>query len=160
MPMWRANELLSERIAEDVAQGLFFLGEHTGEPAGTIKFQLSDPEFWPDVPEDASAFIHRPDAIVVDEPMVGLDPKAAKILKDMFREYVQRGHTIIMSTHTLEVAQAMCDRVCIMQNGGIRASGTMDELRADAATTAGLEEIFLKLTGDAAARRLIDVLDA
>src|SRR5438477_4416045 len=59
MPMWRANELLSERIAEDVAQGLFFLGEHTGEPAGTIKFQLSDPEFWPDVPEDASAFIHR-----------------------------------------------------------------------------------------------------
>ena len=108
----------------------------------------------------SSAFIHRPDAIVVDEPMVGLDPKAARILKDMFREYVQRGHTIVMSTHTLEVAQAMCDRVCIMQNGGIRASGTMDELRAGAATTAGLEEIFLKLTGEEAARRLIDVLDA
>jgi ABC-2 type transport system ATP-binding protein len=108
----------------------------------------------------SSAFIHRPDAIVVDEPMVGLDPKAAKILKDMFREYVGRGHTIVMSTHTLEVAQAMCDRICIVQGGKIRAEGTMDELRAGAATTEGLEEIFLRLTGEEAARRLIDVLDA
>jgi len=108
----------------------------------------------------SSAFIHRPEVIVVDEPMVGLDPKAARILKDMFREYVRRGHTIVMSTHTLEVAEAMCDQVCIMQTGAIRASGTMDDLRAGATTTAGLEEIFLKLTGDEAARRLIDVLDA
>src|SRR6187431_2088601 len=65
----------------------------------------------------SSAFVHRPDVIVVDEPMVGLDPKAAKILKDLFREYVQRGHTIVMSTHTLEVAEAMCDRICIVQAG-------------------------------------------
>ncbi len=55
----------------------------------------------------SSAFVHRPDVIVVDEPMVGLDPKAAKILKDLFREYTRRGHTIMMSTHTLEVAQAL-----------------------------------------------------
>src|ERR1041385_7537917 len=108
----------------------------------------------------SSAFVHKPDVIVVDEPMVGLDPKAAKILKDMFREYVGRGHTIIMSTHTLEVAQSMCDRICIMQGAKIRAEGTMEQLRAGAATTAGLEEIFLKLTGEEAARRLIDVLDA
>jgi GNAT superfamily N-acetyltransferase len=59
VPMWRANELLPERIAKDVREGLFFLGEHTGEPAGTIKFQLSDLEFWPDVAEHESAFIHR-----------------------------------------------------------------------------------------------------
>jgi ABC-2 type transport system ATP-binding protein len=108
----------------------------------------------------SSAFVHRPDVIVVDEPMVGLDPKAARILKDLFREYVQRGHTIVMSTHTLEVAQAMCDRICIVQGGKIRAQGSMAELRAGAATTAGLEEIFLKLTGESAARELIDVLDA
>jgi ABC-2 type transport system ATP-binding protein len=108
----------------------------------------------------SSAFVHRPDVIVVDEPMVGLDPKAARILKDLFREYVSRGHTIVMSTHTLEVAQAMCDRICIVQGGKIRAQGTMDELRAGAATTAGLEEIFLRLTGEAAARELVDVLDA
>jgi ABC-2 type transport system ATP-binding protein len=108
----------------------------------------------------SSAFVHRPDVIVVDEPMVGLDPKAARILKDLFREYVARGHTIVMSTHTLEVAQAMCDRICIVQGGKIRAQGSMEELRAGAATTAGLEEIFLRLTGEAAARELVDVLDA
>jgi ABC-2 type transport system ATP-binding protein len=108
----------------------------------------------------SSAFVHRPEVIVVDEPMVGLDPKAARILKDLFREYVQRGHTIVMSTHTLEVAENMCDRICIVQGGKIRAEGNMSQLRAGAATTAGLEEIFLKLTGEEAARQLVDVLDA
>jgi ABC-2 type transport system ATP-binding protein len=109
----------------------------------------------------SSAFVHRPDVIVVDEPMVGLDPKAARILKDLFREYTNRGHTIMMSTHTLEVAQTLCDRIGIIQGGVIRACGTMDELRADAeAGATGLEQIFLKLTGENAARVLIDVLDA
>jgi GNAT superfamily N-acetyltransferase len=59
MSMWRANELLPERVANDVRNGLFFVGESSGEAAGTIKFQLSDLEFWPDVPEHESAFIHR-----------------------------------------------------------------------------------------------------
>ncbi|MDQ4080155.1 MAG: ABC transporter ATP-binding protein, partial [Gemmatimonadota bacterium] len=67
----------------------------------------------------SSAFLHRPEVIVVDEPMVGLDPKAAKVLKDLFREYTRRGHTIMMSTHTLEVAQSLCDRVGIIQGGKI-----------------------------------------
>ena len=109
----------------------------------------------------SSAFVHRPEVIVVDEPMVGLDPKAARILKDLFREYTNRGHTIMMSTHTLEVAEAMCDRIGIIQGGVIRACGTMDDLRANAAAGAmGLEEIFLRLTGENAARALVDVLDA
>ncbi len=109
----------------------------------------------------SSAFVHRPDVIVVDEPMVGLDPKAAKILKDLFREYTRRGNTIMMSTHTLEVAQALCDRIGIIQGGKIRACGTMDELRRDAeAGATGLEHIFLKLTGENAARELVAVLNA
>jgi len=109
----------------------------------------------------SSAFVHRPEVIVVDEPMVGLDPKAARILKDLFKEYTRRGHTIMMSTHTLEVAETMCDRIAIMQGGVIRAAGTMAELRANAeAGTAGLEEIFLRLTGENAARALVDVLNA
>jgi ABC-2 type transport system ATP-binding protein len=109
----------------------------------------------------SSAFVHRPDVIVVDEPMVGLDPKAAKTLKDLFREYTRRGHTIMMSTHTLEVAQAMCDRIGIIQRGTISACGTMDELRAQSRDGAdGLEAIFLRLTGDHAARDLVEVLDA
>lgn len=109
----------------------------------------------------SSAFVHRPEVIVVDEPMVGLDPKAARILKDLFREYCNRGHTIMMSTHTLEVAESMCDRIGIIQGGVIRALGTMSELRASANTgTEGLEQIFLRLTGENAARALVDVLDA
>jgi ABC-2 type transport system ATP-binding protein len=109
----------------------------------------------------SSAFVHRPEVIVVDEPMVGLDPKAARILKDLFREYTHRGHTIMMSTHTLEVAESLCDRIAIIQAGKIRAYGTMDDLRRNSADgSQGLEEIFLKLTGDNAARVLVDVLDA
>jgi ABC-2 type transport system ATP-binding protein len=109
----------------------------------------------------ASAFVHRPEVIVVDEPMVGLDPKAARILKDLFREYTRRGHTIMMSTHTLEVAEALTDRIAIMQGGVIRACGTMHDLRSSAESGAtGLEDIFLKLTGENAARVLVDVLDA
>jgi ABC-2 type transport system ATP-binding protein len=109
----------------------------------------------------SSAFVHRPAVIVVDEPMVGLDPKAARILKDLFREYTNRGHTIMMSTHTLEVAESMCDRIGIIQGGVIRALGTMSELRANAESGAqGLEQIFLRLTGENAARALVEVLDA
>jgi ABC-2 type transport system ATP-binding protein len=109
----------------------------------------------------SSAFVHRPEVIVVDEPMVGLDPKAARILKDLFREYTHRGHTIMMSTHTLEVAESLCDRIAIIQSGRIRAAGTMTDLRKHASGgETGLEEIFLKLTGENAARELVDVLDA
>jgi ABC-2 type transport system ATP-binding protein len=108
----------------------------------------------------SSAFVHRPEVIVVDEPMVGLDPRAAKTLKQLFREYTNRGHTIMMSTHTLEVAETLCDRIAIMNGGRIRAAGTMDELRADAvAGVTGLEDIFLRLTGDSAVRELMGVLD-
>jgi len=108
----------------------------------------------------SSAFVHRPDVIVVDEPMVGLDPKATRTLKDLFREYVRRGHTIMMSTHTLEVAQNLCDRIAIIRRGRIAAAGTMDELRRDAESgTEGLEDIFLRLTGETAARDLVEVLD-
>src|SRR3954468_18785837 len=109
----------------------------------------------------SSAFVHKPEVIVVDEPMVGLDPKAARTLKDLFREYTRRGNTIMMSTHTLEVAQSMCDRIGIIQGGKIRACGTMEELRKSAESgTDGLEQIFLRLTGENAARELVEVLDA
>jgi ABC-2 type transport system ATP-binding protein len=107
----------------------------------------------------ASAFVHRPDVIVVDEPHVGLDPKSIRILRELLREYVNRGHTIMMSTHTLEVAEQMCDRIAIIVNGEIRVCGTMDELRAQSSQST-LEEIFLRLTGERAARDLMEVLEA
>jgi len=97
--------------------------------------------------------------IVVDEPMVGLDPKGARLLKDLFRRYVKRGGTILMSTHTLEVAESMCDRIAIMQSGRILASGTMDELRLQTASgDASLEDLFLRLTGGFRERQLDTIL--
>jgi ABC-2 type transport system ATP-binding protein len=96
----------------------------------------------------ASALVHKPDVIIVDEPMIGLDPRAARMIKDLLRAFADQGGTVFLSTHTLEVAEALCDRIAILHQGAIRASGTMDELRSEAAAGAvGLEEIFLKLTG-------------
>ena len=96
----------------------------------------------------SSALVHRPDVIVVDEPMVGLDPKSARLLKDLFREFVARGGTVLMSTHTLEIAEAMCDRIAIVHGGRVAAEGTMDALRAQTSSgDASLEDLFLKLTG-------------
>ncbi|HEY6109789.1 MAG TPA: ABC transporter ATP-binding protein [Gemmatimonadales bacterium] len=107
----------------------------------------------------SSALIHRPECIVVDEPMVGLDPKGARLLKDIFRQFVERGGTVLMSTHTLEVAEAMCDQIGILQHGKIVAHGTMAEIRLQhAAGDASLEELFLKLTGGHAVRELVEVL--
>jgi ABC-2 type transport system ATP-binding protein len=105
------------------------------------------------------ALVHRPELIVVDEPMVGLDPKSARLLKDLFREFVGRGGTVLMSTHTLEVAEVMCDRIAIVFKGRIAASGTMDELREQTESAAmSLEELFLKLTGGPRVHHLDAVL--
>ena len=96
----------------------------------------------------SSALIHDPALIVVDEPMVGLDPRSARLLKDLLRTFVAGGGSVFLSTHTLEIAEAVCDRIAIISSGRIIASGSMEELRAQAdAGGAHLEEIFLKVTG-------------
>ncbi len=96
-----------------------------------------------------SALIHQPELIVVDEPMVGLDPRSARILKDLFRVYVERGGTVFLSSHTLEVVEAVCDRIAIIRENAIIAKGTMDDLRTQVDSGgADLEEIFLKVTGN------------
>jgi ABC-2 type transport system ATP-binding protein len=77
----------------------------------------------------ASALVHRPKVIVVDEPMIGLDPKSARLLKQIFRSFVSRGGTVLMSTHTLEIVEEMCDRVGIIRQGELVACGTIDDLR-------------------------------
>ena len=106
----------------------------------------------------SSALVHRPEVIVVDEPMVGLDPKSARLLKDLLREFVDAGGTVLMSTHTLEIAEAMCDRIAIVQGGQVAVSGTMDELRSQTSSgDASLEELFLKLTGGLSEHELSDL---
>jgi ABC-2 type transport system ATP-binding protein len=96
----------------------------------------------------SSALVHRPEVIVVDEPMVGLDPRGARLIKEVFRVMSRRGVAILMSTHTLEVAEEMCDRISIILGGRIIACGTVPELHALAGIEdAQLTPVFLKLTG-------------
>jgi len=105
----------------------------------------------------AAALLHRPRILIVDEPMVGLDPRYAKQIKVLLRSLCQRGMTVFMSTHTLEVAEEMCDRIGIINEGELVAEGTLGELTAAAGEEGGrLEQIFLKLTGGHGIRDIID----
>ncbi len=109
----------------------------------------------------SGALVHRPEVIVVDEPMVGLDPRSARLLKDLFRQFVNRGGTVLMSTHTLEVAETMCDRIAIVHGGRIVASGNMAEMQEQTSSEdLGLEDLFLKLTGGMREHQLDTILDA
>jgi len=106
-----------------------------------------------------SAFLHKPRLLILDEPLSGLDPKSARIVKDLLRELTAHGVTTIMSTHILEIAQAMCDRIAIMYEGRLLASGNMKELRQKARLPGSdLEEIFLKLTGTEDIREVVEAL--
>ena len=106
-----------------------------------------------------SAFLHRPKLLVLDEPLSGLDPRSAKIVKDLLHELKAQGVTTLMSTHVLEIAQAICDRIAIMYHGKLLALGSMDELRKKASMPgSGLEDIFLKLTGTGDIRAVVEEL--
>ena len=106
-----------------------------------------------------AAFLHRPRAVVVDEPMVGLDPRGARLIKQVFRAMSEQGVAILMNTHTLEVAEEMCDRISIIQKGRIIARGTVDELRAAAGgADEQLTPVFLKLTGGSGLQEIDELL--
>ena len=92
-----------------------------------------------------SAWLHQPKLILMDEPFVGLDPKAAHLLKGMMRELCDEGGAIFFSTHVLEVAEKLCDKVAIIKGGRLIRSGTMEEVKGDDS----LEEVFLELEGEA-----------
>ena len=95
-----------------------------------------------------SAFLHKPKLLILDEPLNALDPRSARIVKDFLHELKRQGVTTILSTHVLEIAEAVCDRIGIMYQGNILALGNMNELRQKASLpSSGLEDIFLKLTG-------------
>ena len=91
-----------------------------------------------------AAWLHEPQLILMDEPFVGLDPKAAHLLKGMMREICDRGGAIFFSTHVLEVAEKLCDKVAIIKGGKLIRSGTMEEVKGDDS----LEEVFLELEGE------------
>ena len=107
----------------------------------------------------AGALLHKPKVLVVDEPMVGLDPAGAKLIKRVFREMAAEGHTVFLSTHTLEVAEAICDRVAIVNAGGIATLGTVQELKElHNAGGGNLEDVFLKLIAAPGDAEVLQVL--
>ena len=99
----------------------------------------------------AAALIHAPRILIVDEPTVGMDPRGARLLKRIFRDLAAGGATVFMSTHSLEVAEDLCDQIGIIQHGRLIARGTVEELhtQAGARHNATLEHVFLRLTGAA-----------
>jgi ABC-2 type transport system ATP-binding protein len=107
----------------------------------------------------SAAFLHRPRAVAVDEPMVGLDPRGARLIKDVFRRMSERGVAILMSTHTLEVAQEMSHRISIILKGRIIVQGTVDEVRRLGDTGDDqLTSVFLKLTGGSGLQEIDEIV--
>jgi ABC-2 type transport system ATP-binding protein len=106
-----------------------------------------------------SAFLHKPKLLILDEPLNALDPRSARIVKDYLHELKSQGVSTIMSTHVLEIAEAICDRIGIMYQGQLLALGNMDDLRKTASMPgSGLEDVFLKLTGTEDLRAIVEEL--
>jgi len=106
-----------------------------------------------------SAFLHRPKLLILDEPLNALDPRSARIVKDYIQSLKMQGVTTILSTHVLEIAEAVCDRIAIMYQGNILSLGNMSELRQEASLPSShLEDIFLKLTGTGDLRAVVEEL--
>lgn len=131
-PSRRTDELL----------GLFGLTEWSGELVENFSHGMKQRLVM------ASSLLHEPKVLVVDEPMVGLDPRGARLVKDIFKDLASQGVTVFMSTHTLEIVEQMCTRVAIINKGEIIADGSVEELgRMARMPDSHLEPIFLRLTG-------------
>jgi ABC-2 type transport system ATP-binding protein len=98
----------------------------------------------------AAALLHEPRVLIVDEPTVGLDPRSIRLLKDLLRQEADRGMTVFLSTHSLDIAQELADRIGIVEHGRLICCGTLETLRQQASLDGSLEDVFLKLTEEAA----------
>jgi ABC-2 type transport system ATP-binding protein len=129
---------------------LFLLEDHANDLLGSYSHGMRQKAAL------AGALLHNPRAFFLDEPTVGLDPRSARLIKDLLRMTAERGTAIFMSTHILEIAERMCDRVFIVNQGTIIASGSIEDLRTS--STASLEDTFLALTGGAEEAAIAEAL--
>lgn len=106
----------------------------------------------------AGALVHDPKVLVVDEPMIGLDPRGARLVKEIFRGVARNDRTVFLSTHSLDVAEELCDRIGILARGKLVAIGTMDELRSRSKEAKDLESIFLALTAESQQDEMVGAL--
>jgi len=149
--------LLDQRRAAERAQELlamFELSDRQDELLGSYSHGMKQKVCI------AAALLGEPKVLFLDEPTVGLDPRSARLVKDVLRRVADEGGTVFLSTHILEIAERMCDRVGIIQNGRLIAEGTVDDLRRKAlpgkeGEAVSLEDLFLKLTGGEEYRELI-----
>jgi ABC-2 type transport system ATP-binding protein len=147
--LYRLDPPLARRRGEELLR-LFELDQRGGDLVGGYSHGMRQKTAL------AGALLHSPRAFFLDEPTVGLDPRSARLIKDILREVASRGTAVFMSTHILEIAERMCDRVGIIDKGRIIAVGTLDELRSGRDTS--LEDIFLALTGGAEEAAVADAL--
>lgn len=148
MPRGLERQRRMDRLLE-----LFELSNRGGELIGTYSHGMRQKIGL------ASLLIREPSVLLLDEPTNGLDPRSARLVKDLLEELSARGTAVLLSTHILEVAQALCRRIAIIDRGHIVAIGTMDELRAKAGSAqATLEDLFLRLTAGPESKALIDQL--
>ncbi|MDQ6879511.1 MAG: ABC transporter ATP-binding protein [Candidatus Dormibacteraeota bacterium] len=148
MPRGADRELRMDRIL-----GLFELANRDGELIGGYSHGMKQKIGL------AALLIREPAVLLLDEPTNGLDPRSARLVKDLLEELASRGTTVVLSTHILEVAQALCRRVAIIDRGRITATGTMKELQEQAGNEkASLEDLFLSLTAGPESKELIDRL--
>jgi len=141
--LWRIDTTLAAKRAEELLRWLD-LWDHAAEYAEGFSRGMRQKLAL------AGALIHEPKLLILDEPLTGLDAHAAKAVKDMLVDYVKRGNTVVLTTHILEIAERLAERISIIQKGRIVAQGTLDELRAHAGDNGGqgatLEDVFLNLT--------------
>jgi ABC-2 type transport system ATP-binding protein len=134
MPASRARERMGRMIE------LFGLGDFVDDLTQNYSHGMRQRTVF------ASALLHEPQVLIVDEPTVGLDPRSVRLMKDLLREETKRGVTVFLSTHSLDIAQELADRIGVVAQGRLIGCGTLDTLRQQAALDGTLEEVFLKLT--------------
>jgi ABC-2 type transport system ATP-binding protein len=149
--LYEINNEQIERRSQELLN-LFELADAADDPIDTYSHGMQQKTAL------ASALIHDPQVLVMDEPTVGLDPRSARLIKDMLRQLAERGAAIFLSTHILEIAERMCDRIGIIDEGKLIAVGTMQELRAMGKGETSLEDIFLNLTGGTEYAEIAEVL--
>ena len=149
--LYEINQEQIERRSQELLN-LFELADAADDPIDTYSHGMQQKTAL------ASALIHDPQVLVMDEPTVGLDPRSARLIKDILRQLAERGAAIFLSTHILEIAERMCDRIGIIDDGQLIAVGTMQELRGIGKEETSLEDIFLNLTGGTEYAEIAEVL--
>lgn len=148
--LYNMDPAQTARRSEELLQ-LFGLSEAAGDTTDSYSHGMRQKTSL------AAALVHDPKVLILDEPTVGLDPKSARLIKDILRQMANRGAAVMLSTHILEIAQNMCDRIGIIDRGKLIAVGTMEELR-QAQEGQSLEDIFLNLTGGVEYAEIAEVL--